>query len=521
MRRALSTIVVAVFLAGCGSKKIASPATATVSIVPALSSVTWDIAGVPDVPTLDPALAADPTSISVTSLIYGGLVRLDTHLRVQPDGATSWTISRDGKVYTFHLRRNLRFANGTRVTGADFVQALDRALGPEGPAGTAPFYLQLIAGSTSGAKPSGITAPNRSTVRITLVKPAAHFLSELAFPSSFVPLPSLPARYGAAWTDHAMGFGPYEVKSWHHSGYLKLVRNPFFYAGRVGPARITIRFASLRAAVSAYRAGKADIISGLPAGQSVSPGLPDVQRVPALALDYLAFNTTRLPFARLNARRAFAAAIRPGMAATSMGTAVFTSKSLVPSALGIVLPLWTKQASISTYLARAKYPEGKNFPSIVMVTTQDDRLAGLARALKLSWLRSLQLDVRIQRLNASNYTRVLNARDFDLALVRWGGDYPDPQDFLGTQLGSSRDNVTGWSKHTYDATVALADSYSPLDPRRTQLLRRAAFVATRSLPIVPLDEPAVMAIIRPQARNLTLTSLGTIALRYALPVTIK
>ena len=211
MRFILSVLTLAVLICGCGSK---SPGIVGQAVSPTphpKTTVQWGLAGISDLPTLDPALASDAASISVASLVYGGLVRFDRHLRVQPDGASHWTISRDGKTYTFFLRPNLRFADGSKVTANDFVAALDRALGPEGPAGTAPFYLQLIVGSTSGTKPRGIVAVNRSTVRITLTHPAAHFLSELAFPSSFVPEPSLVRRYGASWTDHAMGFGPYMV----------------------------------------------------------------------------------------------------------------------------------------------------------------------------------------------------------------------------------------------------------------------------------------------------------------------
>jgi oligopeptide transport system substrate-binding protein len=514
MRFVIPYFILTVFISGCGSKVSGTLDQAGPPTQHARTTVQWGLVGVSDVATLDPALASDPTSISVASLVYGGLVRFDQHLRVQPDGASRWIISRDGKTYTFFLRRNLRFADGSKVTANDVVSALDRALGPEGPAGTAPFYLRLIVGSTSGTKPSGVVAVNSSTVRITLSHPAAHFLSELAFPASFVPEPALPQKYGASWTDHAMGFGPYMVTAWRHSRYLTLVRNPYYYGGNVAPPRISLRFYAQGDAVAAYDRGTLDVVSGLPAGETLPSNPPGAQRLPALALDYLAFNTSRLPFKRLNARRAFAAAIQPGVASIAMGTSVFPSTSLVPSALAIPLATWGPSSSASTYLARAKYTHGHEFPPVVLVTPQDPHLHALARALKLSWFRTLHIDLRIQQLNATNYTQILNARAFDVALVRWGGDYPDPQDFLGTQLGASPYNVTGWSKPSYNAAVQLADSYSPLDPRRRQLLRRAAYVATRSLPVIPLDEPAVTAIIRPDLQGFALTSLGTIVLQH-------
>jgi peptide/nickel transport system substrate-binding protein/oligopeptide transport system substrate-binding protein len=521
MRCVVTVLIFAVLVVGCGSKAPGTLGQASPPTPHASTAVNWGLVGVSDVPTLDPALASDPTSITVASLVYGGLVRFDRHLKVQPDGASHWVISRNGKTYTFFLRPNLRFADGTRVTAEDIVSALDRALGPEGPAGTAPFYLQLIVGSTSGSKPSGIVAVNSSTVRITLTHPAAHFLSELAFPASFVPEPALPQKYGASWTDHAMGFGPYMVKSWRHNRYLTLVRNPYYYGGSVGPPRISLRFYAQGNAVAAYDNGTLDVVSGSPAGEILASNPPGARRLPALALDYLALNTSRLPFKRLNARRAFAAAIRPDVASTTMGSSAFPSAGLVPSALAIPLARWAPSESESTYLARARYPHGHKFPPIVLVIPQDPHLHALARALKLSWFRRLNIDVRIQQLNATNYTQILNAHAFDLALVRWGGDFPDPQDFLGTQLGASPYNVTGWSKPTYNAAVQLADSYSPLDPRRRQLLRHAAFIATRSLPVIPLDEPAVTAIIRPDLHDFALTSLGTIVLQHQAPTVTR
>jgi oligopeptide transport system substrate-binding protein len=521
MRCIIAILVLAVFLGGCGSK---SPTVVGQAIPPtkhAKSTVQWGLVGISDLPTLDPALASDAASISVASLVYGGLVRFDQRLRVQPDGASHWTISRDGKTYTFFLRPNLRYADGSTVKANDFVAALDRALGPEGPAGTAPFYLQSIVGSTSGTKPRGIVALNRTTVQITLTHPAAHFLSELAFPASFVPQPSLVHKYGASWTDHATGFGPYMVTLWRHSRYLSLVRNPYYYGGNVAARRITLHFYAQGNAAAAYDRGALDVVSGLPAGETLASTPPGAIRLPALALDYLAFNTSRLPFKRLNTRRAFAASIRPNVTNLTMGTSVFPSTSLVPSALDIPLARWSATASASTYLARAKYPHGNKFPPVVLVIPQDAHLRALARALKLAWFRTLNIDVRVQQLNATNYTQILNSRAFDVALVRWGGDYPDPQDFLGTQLGTSPYNVTGWSKPSYNAAVQLADSYSPLDPRREGLLKHAAFVAMRSLPIIPLDEPAVTAIIRPQLQGFGLTALGTIVIQHPVPAVTR
>lgn len=454
--------------------------------------------------------------MSVASLIYGGLVRFDSHLHVRPDGASRWTISRDGKVYTFYLRRNLRFADGRPVTAVDFVWALERALGPEGSAGTASFYLNLIAPrapatrAVSGAAP-GITALNPSTVQIRLTRPAAHFLSELAFPVSYVPEPMVVQRYGANWPDHAAGFGPFAVRIWRHSRSLQLVRNPYYYAGKPALRQIWLHFYSQRGnAVSAYERGAIDVVSGLQVGESPQRNPAGLRRVPGLALDYLAFNTARLPFYRLHARQAFSSVWSPTLATKTMAGVAFPARGFLPSTLGIAVPPFRPTGSPAAYLAAARYPHGRHFPGIALVLNRDAHLYALARQLQRAWRSALGLDITLRELNPSDFSKVLNAHAFDLALVRWGADYPDPQDFLGTQLGLSPDNVTGWSRRTYDRSVMTADSYNPNDPRRAWLFWQAANLAARKVPILPLDEPAQLAIVRPRLAGIALTPLGTI-----------
>jgi ABC-type oligopeptide transport system substrate-binding subunit len=476
----------------------------------------WGVVGVPDVQTLDPALASDPTSLSVASLIYGGLVRLDPHLRVVPDGASSWTISRDGRTYIFTIRKGLRFADGRTVTAQDFAGALNRALGPDGSAGAASFYLGLIAQRTVAARGApkrvvrAITALSLSTLQISLLRPAAHFLAELAFPVSFVPDPRIIAQFGPSWTDHAAGFGPFVVREWRHTRYLWLDRNPYYYRGMPALRGIMLRFYPDSDATPAYLNGSLDLISGFEPGQPTPSAPFGSRRVPGLALDYLAFNTTRLPFFRLNARRAFSSAWSPALARSAMGTGVFASRGFLPSAFALPSGAWHPTGTGAAYLAGARYPAARGFPSVSLVMTRDPHLYQLGRELQRAWKSRLGVTVGLRQLNTSNYDKVLSARAFDMALVEWGGDYPDPQDFLGTQLGSSSDNVTGWTRPAYDRAVALADSYSPRDQRRNLLFREAASLAADKVPILPLNEPAQAAIIRPDLVGVSITPLGTI-----------
>lgn len=491
--------ILLVSLAGCA---VSTPQSTSPSVP---TSLQWGVIGITDVPTLDPALASDPVSISVASLIYGGLVRLDRNLKVQPDGAQRWTISPNGRTYTFYLRPNLRFPDGGRVTAANFAGSLQRAMGPEGASGTAPFYLSLIEHGSSG-----ISVVNPTTLRITISHPAAHFLTELAFPAADVIDPATMNRYGTAWTDHAAGFGPYYVRTWQHSQFVTLARNPHYYGGRPPLRTISLRFYPAEAdGIAAYRDNQVDILSGLQPGQTITDPPAGTTRVPALAMDYLAFNLTSGPFRKTDVRRAFAAAWSPSLVEQAMGTTAFAARGFLPSAFDLAAPLWTPKKSPSQYLHAAGVTAAK-FPRAVLIMPNDPYLHALGEALVARWRHDLGVTVTVRRLNAKDYGAVLDTRSYGIAVVRWGGDYPDTSDFLGTQLGSTSANVTGWSGKRFRADIALADSYNPNDPRRAKLFRAAVQYARGHLPILPLDEPAVTALIRGTLHGVSLTPLGTI-----------
>jgi ABC-type oligopeptide transport system substrate-binding subunit len=158
----------------------------------------------------------------------------------------------------------------------------------------------------------------------------------------------------------------------------------------------------------------------------------------------------------------------------------------------------------------AHYSANKPLPTVTFAVPRDPPVFALAVALKNAWERALGVTILLHQLNAATYTAVLKARVFDLAIVRWGGDYPDLQDFLGTQLGASADNVTGWTTRQYDRTVQRAGALAPSDPTRLALFRAAARLAAQKLPILPLDVPAQTAVISPLLRGVELTPLGTI-----------
>ena len=179
-----------------------------------------------DIKTFDPALSTDTNSIAAINVVFTGLVELDDNLKVQPQLASSYDLASDGLTWTFHLRPNLKFSDGTPLTSADVVYSIDRALLPATKSVVALGYLGLIKDSdklNAGKIPTiindSLLTPDPNTVVIIANKKAAYFLDALSYWTSYVVEKSVVEKYGANWTDHLGdnggqgGDGPFKVQS--------------------------------------------------------------------------------------------------------------------------------------------------------------------------------------------------------------------------------------------------------------------------------------------------------------------
>jgi oligopeptide transport system substrate-binding protein len=149
--------------------------------------------GTSDLKTLDPALSTDFNSIAAIDLVFTGLVEFDNNLRVTPQLAASYQLASDGLTWTFHLKPNLKFSDGTPLTSADVAYSINRALLPATKSSVAPIYLallkdsdKLVAGKIPTIIGDSIMTPDPSTVVLIANKKAAYFLDALVYSCSYV-----------------------------------------------------------------------------------------------------------------------------------------------------------------------------------------------------------------------------------------------------------------------------------------------------------------------------------------------
>ena len=216
---------------------------------------------------LDPIHAHywSPGSAQITSLLYSGLFTLDARQRPVPALASDYKVSADGLRYTFHLRPDARFAEGTPLTSTDVAFSLDRAMTGCDSAQTFVFFdvhdqpevLQRC--GAAHPSPSALTTlvgdalltPDPQTLVIVLTHPDDALLAKLAEPNSAIVERSFVTRYGAQWTAHLADDGgqgtsgmyrlaAYQPWGSHANGLLTLTRSPTWWGPRPRLREVTV-----------------------------------------------------------------------------------------------------------------------------------------------------------------------------------------------------------------------------------------------------------------------------------------
>src|SRR3989442_11513585 len=185
----ISTVLPALFctmallLAACGGGSSTTTTSTHAKAAANKQVFIFPEAGIADIATFDPGLSTDVPSVNAINLVFTGLVEPDDNGNIVGYLAQSWDVSADHLTYTFHLRPNLKFSDGTSLTSADVAYSIDRALQPETKSKVAPIYLglikdsdRLLAGQISTLIGDSLQTPDQYTLVIITKKKAAYFL---------------------------------------------------------------------------------------------------------------------------------------------------------------------------------------------------------------------------------------------------------------------------------------------------------------------------------------------------------
>jgi oligopeptide transport system substrate-binding protein len=187
-----------------------------------------------NITSLDPIYARNQANIWAVSQLFNSLVELDSALYVQPGIAKSWSISDDGRQYTFLLRNNVYFhddpcfsqGEGRKVTAGDVQFSLSRLIDP---ALNAPgiWVMNQVARNADGSL--AVTSLNDTTLVINLSQAFPPFLGLLSMAYCAVVPKEATERYGSDFRKNPVGTGPFRLAYWKEGVKLVFTKNPSYF----------------------------------------------------------------------------------------------------------------------------------------------------------------------------------------------------------------------------------------------------------------------------------------------------
>jgi peptide/nickel transport system substrate-binding protein len=476
---------------------------------------------------LDPARFTDNESIEVCEQIYEHLVRFKPgSTEIEPQLATGWEVSEDGKVWTFRLRAGVFFHDGSPFDADAVKFSFERQL-QEHHRFHLPDFLYWKTTFANWVRSVEVVDP--MTVRIYIYKPYAPFLASLAmFPVSIIS-PTAVERQGADFARHPVGTGPFRFVSWAPGDRIIIERNEGYWGVKPRLKRVVFKLIpDARQRLVALEGGAIDVAYNIQTEELQFVQLhPDLtlHKTPGQNVAYLAMNTMKGPFADVRVRHALNHAINkvPIVKLVYQGLAVPATGALPPT-------MWSYNADVVDYpydpdRARALLAEaaaaGTFDPSATykLYAPSSPRPylpdpERVARALQRN-LEEVGVHTELVLQDLGAHLASVERGDHDLCVLGWAADLPDPDNFMYLLL--SRDNaIPGIARNVAfyrDAEVAGLLQYAQETNDRGEretYYRQAQERIARDAPWVPLAHSQVAVSSRKDVEGLVISSSGFI-----------
>jgi peptide/nickel transport system substrate-binding protein len=393
------------------------------------------------------------------NLIYSGLVRSDPTGKtnnIVPSLSDHWTISADGKTYTFHLRPGIKFSNGQPVTAEDVAWTLNRFGNPKINA-----VMAAVAVGYGHA-----TVVNSSTVRVQLQKPVAAFLYDISIWPAFILPKNLVLKEGKAFYSHPVGSGPFAVTSFVKGSNITFTRNPYYWeSGK--PYLDSVRFnfvTDSNTRILALRAGNAQEMDVVPFSQVKSLQsnkniVVQTAKVPLFLGLWL--NHLRAQFTDINVRKAMQYAIDRAL----INQQIFTGLGTIPNSVlmgfaldapaSVVKPYAYDLTKAKALMAQSKYPKG--FSTTLLYPAGTDFYNQLTLALQQEF-GAIGIKVKLIAQDTATVTNDWFTRKFDMVFpfASFTSDLTVPDeyaDFLADWANGFHGFETSWRNPAVQKSV--------------------------------------------------------------------
>jgi dipeptide transport system substrate-binding protein len=479
-----------------------------------------------------PAVNTTGTSFDANTQIYSRIVEFERGgTKVEPGLAERWDISEDGKVYTFHLRKGVKWQSNrlfkpTRDFNADdFIFSIERQWKESNP------YYRVTSSDHAYFADMGMPKLLKSveklddnTVRITLNQPEAPFLSDLAMEYAGIQSKEYADAMLKAGTpekvdQEPVGTGPFLLVQYQKDSIIRYRAFPEYYGGK---AKIDDLIFAITpdAAVRWAKLQKNECqIMPYPNPADLDAMRKDpnirVLEQPGLNVGYLAYNTTKKPFTDARVRKALNMAINKKaiIDAVYLSTGIAAKNPIPPT-------MWSYNDDIQDdpydpeaakkLLAEAGYPNGFETDLWAMPVQRPynpnaRRIAELMQAD----LAKIGVKAEIKSFEWGEYRKRIEQGEHQMAQIGWTGDNGDPDNFLHTLLGcdaakGNGSNVAKFCYQPFDDLVLKAKTVSSL-AERTDLYRKAQVVFKEQAPWYTIAHAVQLAPVRKEVIDFKLS----------------
>jgi oligopeptide transport system substrate-binding protein len=440
-----------------------------------------------DVPSLDPGVSEDTSSITVVEETFMGLTRLDeVTSELHPGMATKWDISPDGRTYTFHLRNDVPWVkwDGSQVvkvqtcpdadgkttdrmvTAKDFQYGILRALKPA----TASPYAYVLGFVIEGANDFnsgvltdtskvGVKALDDQTLEVKFLEPAAYnaniigLWTAMATPQRLIEGDDCTTARGERWTEPGFfqSYGPFTLKEWIHDSSITVIKNPFWPGDEWTPQpkvdEVTWAMLDAQPAFADYEAGNIDAPMEVPLSEmdriKSDPTLSkEFTLAPNLCTYYYGFNTKAEFVDDPRVRRALSMAVDrqsliDNVTKGNQEPAQWFSRPGLVGAptiadhpdLGVKYDVAKANAELDAYLKEKDLAKDKLDLTLVFNTSSGHQK--IAEAIQQMWKTNLGIDVKIVSQEWKVFLVTTKSKDTpQIFRMGWCIDYPDANNFL-------------------------------------------------------------------------------------------
>lgn len=376
--------------------------------------------------------------------------KVDGEYEIVPSLASSWEISKDGKVYTLHLVEGVKFHNGEDFKADDVSYSLNRIINIQGAVNSSfvsqiDGYDELIAGSANQLR--GVNIIDDYTLEITLKEPYSGFLASLATaPVSMFDKTTTEAagdKFGIE-AEYTVGTGPFKLKEWKLNEVIELSKNDSYWKGSPSIDGIEIKvIPDTETQNIMYRNGELDILDLDYMVDYIPKYKEDFKdrlvMTPRVGITYFTFNENIEPLNNVDVRKAISMAIDRQAIVDAMynGTASIENGIFPEGLIGHNKDLKDIEYNIQKakeLLAKAGYANGFDM-EIADNSASSDTTKSILEIIA-EQLAQLGINVSIKNYDESTWLATRKSGELGSFMSTWTADYNDPDNFIYTFFGS-------------------------------------------------------------------------------------